>query len=526
MNKQYHACLNQLVNTQQQHLLTGGLKGIEKESLRITPTGSIAQTAHPAAFGSALSHPHITTDYSEALLEFITPPFEDINDTLLFLKQIHQYVYQHLDDELLWASSMPCGLEGNDSIPIAHYGHSNIGRMKHIYRRGLDHRYGRAMQVIAGIHFNYSVPVDFWPVFQDFQKNSDPLQTFISSSYFGMIRNLQRYGWLILYLFGASPTICKSFLQGRKHTQPEFLEYDQGSFYLPYATSLRMSDIGYTSASQSGLNISFNHLDEYVETLTRAIETPYPDYQAIGVKVNGEYRQLNDSILQIENEYYSSVRPKQVIQSGEKPTLALKHRGVQYVEIRSTDINPFMPLGCAAEQFRFIEALLLMCQLSDSPLHTPDEKKSIKSNMLATAYRGRDPSLMLDRNGQAISLQHWAGELCESMSELCEILDENEEQPLYSQALEKQIQAIQSPELTPSAKILANMKDHAQPFAGCGLNTSRQHQYYFNSLPALNNDQLQQFKQEAEDSLRKQALVESGDRLPFDQYLQQYFAQR
>lgn len=525
MNKQYQASLNQLINHQQQHLLCGGLKGIEKESLRITPSGGIAQTSHPSAFGSALSHPHITTDYSEALLEFITPPFEEIDDTLAFLKQIHQYVYSHLDQELLWPSSMPCGLSGNDSIPIADYGSSNIGHMKHVYRRGLDHRYGRAMQVIAGIHFNYSVPEAFWPVYQDLQKNSDSLQTFISSSYFGLIRNLQRYGWLILYLFGASPTLCKSFLEGRTHSQLQFETFDQGSFYMPYATSLRMSDIGYTSTSQANLDISFNQLDHYVSTLTRAIETPFPEYQAIGVKVDGDYRQLNDSILQIENEYYSTVRPKQVIQPGEKPTLALERRGVQYIELRSVDINPFMPLGCDAEQFRFIEALLLQCLLSSSPLQNTAETQTLKSNMLAVAYQGRNPDLMLTRDDRTISLQQWGGELCESMRPMCEILDAGQQQPLYSQALEKQIEVIQSPELTPSAKILANMKDHAQPFSGCGLNTARQHAHYYQSLPALDNERLQQFKKEAETSLQKQAEIEASDDVSFDQFLQQYFEQ-
>ena len=155
--------LEQLLDNGHQHLLCGGLKGIEKESLRISKDGFIAQTPHPKALGSALTHPYITTDYSEALIELITPPFADIKDTLDYLRNIHQFVYDHLDNEMLLGASMPCGIDGDESIPIAEYGTSNIGRMKHVYRHGLWHRYGRTMQAIAGIHFNYSVPEALWP---------------------------------------------------------------------------------------------------------------------------------------------------------------------------------------------------------------------------------------------------------------------------------------------------------------------------------------------------------------------------
>jgi glutamate--cysteine ligase len=146
--------LRYLIDKQQQHLLCNGLKGVEKESLRISKQGSIATTPHPSLLGSALTHPSITTDYSEALLEFITAPFADIKETLNSLHQIHQFVIENLEDEMLLATSMPCGINGDKSIPIAAYGDSNIGKMKQVYRQGLAHRYGRTMQSIAGIHFN------------------------------------------------------------------------------------------------------------------------------------------------------------------------------------------------------------------------------------------------------------------------------------------------------------------------------------------------------------------------------------
>lgn len=515
--------LARLVNNNQQTLLTGGLKGIEKESLRIIADGSIAQSPHPRSFGSALTHPHITTDYSEALLEFITPPYPDIETTLNFLGNIQQYVYDNLEDELLLATSMPCGISGDQSIPIANYGTSNIGRMKHIYRIGLGHRYGRAMQAIAGIHFNYSVAENFWPVYQEQEGNTDSLQEFIADSYLGLIRNLKRYGWLLLYLFGSSPAICKSFLTDRRELYPEFEEFDAYTLYKPYATSLRMSDIGYRSRAQNKLNISYNSLSEYIASLTHAMNTPFEIYQMIGVKKGNQFRQLSANILQIENEYYSSVRPKQVAFSGEKPTTALKSRGVQYIEIRSLDIGAFNPIGIDAGKLRFIEALILFCLLSESPKFDTDEIEIIKANMLNITYNGRDPDLTLIDRKRSIKLRKWAMLICESMREICDILDNCSEEKAYSSSLNAQIELVKNAELTPSAKILREMASNKESFSSFALRISKQHENYFRSR-RLDEETNQFFKQQAINSIEKQLAIESEDKIQFDDFLRLYFS--
>jgi len=293
--------------------LRGGGKGLEKESLRVSDAGRLAQTPHPRSLGSALTHPHITTDYSEALLEFVTPPLADVRETLGFLADIHAYVYRHLEDEMLWATSMPCILEGDASIPIAEYGRSNVGMMKHVYRRGLGWRYGRSMQAISGVHFNYSFPTELWPVLQELEHDRRPLRAFTDDWYFRALRNFQRLGWLVPYLFGASPALCKSFLGGR---DLGFAEFDAHTFYAPHATSLRLSDIGYKNKNQARIGVTYDGLDDYVATLSHAITTPVPEYERIGVKVDGEWRQLNANILQIENEFYGTIRPKQPIETG------------------------------------------------------------------------------------------------------------------------------------------------------------------------------------------------------------------
>ena len=524
LNTVHSPKLSYLLKHKKQHLLASGLKGIEKESLRICKEGMISPLPHPNTLGSALTHPHITTDYSEALLEFITPPFADISETLEFMHNIHQHVYDHLNEEMLLSASMPCGINGDESIPIAEFGTSNIGKMKNVYRQGLWHRYGRTMQAIAGIHFNYSVPEVLWPVLHEQSQSTKPMAEFISASYFELIRNFQRQGWLLLYLFGASPAICKNFFKSRPHLMNEFDEFDQYTLYHPYATSLRMSDIGYKSKNQADLEIDYNSLSGYVESLSQAIETPYPEYEEIGVKVDGEYKQLNANTLQIENEFYSTVRPKQITNSCEKPTLALKHRGVRYVEIRSLDLDIFNPIGIDASKSRFIEALLLNCLLQPSPKYTGQEQQINNVNQLSVAHLGRKPGMELNKEGQKIQLKSWAEEILASMESVCEILDEGNPDMPYSKALQQQAEVVQNPDLTPSARILQGMRAKQQSFGRFGLETSKLHQSYFKDN-TLNKETTDKFDQMAITSINKQQEIEASDDVCFDTFIKQYFAQ-
>ncbi|MDH3871371.1 MAG: glutamate--cysteine ligase [Gammaproteobacteria bacterium] len=516
--------LSALLNGGRPQALQGGLIGLEKESLRVGPDGSIAQTPHPAALGSALTHPWITTDYSEALLEFITPPLGSATDALAFLRELEHFVYAKLDRELLWSASMPCVVEGESRIPLARYGSSNAGLMKTVYRRGLGYRYGRVMQVIAGAHFNYSFPDSFWPLYQDLEKDSRPQQDFISDSYFHLIRNLQRFGWLIPYLFGSSPAICKSFMCGRPTKLEEL--YDN-SYYAPYATSLRMCDIGYqnTHESEAGFKANYDNLDNYIESLSRAIETPYPPYRKIGVEIDGKYRQLNANILQIENEYYSSIRPKQVPEFNEKPTLALKRRGVRYVELRSLDINIFDPHGISETQCRFLEALMAFCLFQESPVISDLERREIDFNLDAVCYRGREPGLRLQRNGESLTLKSWAEELLEALSGFAESLDAGRRDTACQDALQEQREAVRDPEQTPSARMLADMRAHGEGYFHFAKRMSEQHHAYFMGLPQ-DRESFAAIEAAVAKSLLDQQTIEAADRQSFDEFLQDYFAQR
>jgi glutamate--cysteine ligase len=188
-----------------------GLRGIEKESLRISSDGALARTPHPRAIGAALTHPFLTTDYSEALLEFVTPPHATNWETLQFLCDLHAFVCRRLGEELLWPASMPCIVNRDADVPIADYGRSNAGMLRTIYRRGLGHRYGRTMQAIAGAHFNFSLPDELWAAYRDHDQSALSLAAFKSERLMGLVRNYRRCAWLVVYLFGASPALCKTF---------------------------------------------------------------------------------------------------------------------------------------------------------------------------------------------------------------------------------------------------------------------------------------------------------------------------
>ena len=513
--------LRRLSNTSLRGVLKGGKIGLEKESLRVTRDGKLAQTPHPRAFGSALTHPYITTDYSEALIELITPPLTDAHDSAEFLCDAHQFVYANLDEELIWATSMPCIVGGETSIPIATYGSSNVGKMKHVYRVGLGYRYGRVMQAIAGVHFNYSLPEEFWPIYQETEENSQPLQDFIADSYFCLIRNLQRFGWLVPYLFGASPALCKSFFEAEA---ADFEEFDYGTLYKPYATSLRMSDIGYSNKSPPGLGIVYDNLGSYVESLTRAIETPYPPYEEIGVVVDGEYRQLNANYLQVENEYYTTVRAKQVPRPLEKPTLAMKERGVQYVELRSLDVDAFEPIGVNHNQLRFLEALLVFCLLHESPVIAEDERSEINHNQMMAACCGRDPSLSLQRRGQPTALKSWASETLDAMRGICEFLDEGRDEQPYAESLAVQMEAVKDTDRMPSSRILHAMRESGETFFHFAMRMSNEHRRYFAELKA-NPKTTKYFEDLSRQSLERQEEVETADEVSFSEFLQWYFAQ-
>jgi glutamate--cysteine ligase len=493
-------------------------RGIEKESLRVTPEGRLAQTPHPVGMGSALTHPYVTTDYSEALVEMITPVSDSIDDCLSFLDDLHKFVYQNLPEgERLWVSSMPCLLESEAQIPLAQYGKSNMGRLKTLYREGLGHRYGRLMQTIAGIHYNFSMPDTFWDDFHSMSGSNETMQAFRTRKYLHLIRNFHRYSWLLVYLFGASPAVCRCFTDDRNH---DLQALDAATLYKPDATCLRMGDLGYKSDAQRSIFVCYNDLNNYIDSLYSALSTPYAPYQRIGMKRDDHHLQINTNLLQLENEFYATIRPKRV-GDGKRPLQLLKESGIQYIEVRALDLNPFLPLGIDAEQIRFLDAFLVYCLLSDSPACVETENHEIEQNLALTVNRGREAGLELQRKGKPVTLKDWSTELLKDIGHSARLLDHAHETGAYSQALAAQQTKVDDPTQTPSAKILQALQDNNQPFCKFGMQHSEGVQQGFLSSPLLPARQ-DHFTATSAESLIAQAQAEASDELDFESFLTQW----
>ena len=484
--------------------LPGMRRGLEKESLRAAPDGALALTPHPAALGSPLTHPHITTDFSESQPELVTGTHGSVQACLDELRQIHQVVYAEmaaLGDEMLWASSMPCKLPPDEMIPLGYYGTSNVGRAKSVYRMGLGHRYGRRMQTISGIHYNWSLPGAG------------------SEQYFGLIRNFRRHAFLLLYLFGASPVVCGTFVQGRQHAlQP----LGSRAMYLPHATSLRMGRLGYQSDAQSTLAVSYNGLEGYAASLQDALTRPWPAYEAIGIQApSGDYNQLAVTLLQIENEFYGTIRPKRVIDPGERPLHALRARGVEYVEVRLMDLNPFLPVGIDEQTMRFLDVFLLHCLLSDSPPDSPAEIEALKRNQHLVAERGREPGLKLACGGMEVALTDWAAQVLGELPALARALDEALGGDGHQAAVQAAQQALHNPALLPSARVLAALPGYGDSYVAFMLDRSQQIRSLMLAQPpgaALR----QLFAEMAVQSRAQQHAIEVSDTLSFEQYRREY----
>ena len=493
-------------------VLKGMRCGIEKESLRVQPDGRLAATPHPRALGSALTHPHVTTDFSESQLELITAPHAGTEAMLAELTHIHQVVFAAIGEELLWGSSMPCGLPADDAIPIGRYGRSNIGRAKTVYRTGLANRYGRHMQAISGIHYNWSLP------------------GLGDADYFALIRNFRRHGWLLFYLFGASPAVCPSFVAGREHGLQELRP---GTLYLPHATTLRMGRLGYQSEAQDSISASFNDLESYGAALEAAMTRTWPAYEKIGVQgpegpaAGGgieHYRQLSTALLQIENEFYGKIRPKRRIRSGERPLHALRERGVEYVEVRLMDLDPFSPIGIAPPVCRFLDVFLLHCLRLASPPDTPDEVAAIARNQEKVAARGREPGLKLARGSQQVALEEWGGQLLAECAPIAAELDAALGGSAYREAHAAAEAMLADSALTPSARVLAAMAArHANSYTGFALEQSRRHREALRAMP-LAPEVARRFAAMAEESIALQKRMEERDKLPFEEWRRQYLS--
>lgn len=521
MNSSFLKRLQMLDSPDWLQSLSGIKRGFEKECLRVNKQGLISTTPHPKALGSSLTHPMITTDFSEALLEFITPPTENLNEPYDILKALHLYTNQNLKDELLWSASMPCTLPKETEIPIAEYGSSNLGRLKHIYRRGLAFRYGRIMQTISGIHYNFSLPDNFWQKYYADSGSMLKKQLFISEQYLSLIRNSLRFGWLLPLLFGASPAVSTSFFA--EH-QPDLEVSGSDTYVGSFATSLRLSDLGYHNREQMDYKISYNTFPAFLETMRKAVHTSVPQYRQIGVFKDGEYNQLSDCVFQIENEHYALVRPKRVSGREERMMSAILRDGIEYIEVRALDINPFVPIGIEQDMVYLLDAFLIYCLLSDSPLLTDAEDQQIEYNHSQVVKRGRQPKLtLLDEQGKPRALVDWAMELLTSIEAVAVLLDKTYGSTVFTNACQIAKKRVLEPDALPSAQVLKEMKAQGGSYFDFASHWSLKHQQYFRNQQMLPSE-LKAYNTLVKDSFLAQEALESTDTLSFDKYLRLYLA--
>ncbi|WP_165008467.1 glutamate--cysteine ligase [Neisseria yangbaofengii] len=496
--------------------LSGGNIGIERESLRTTADGHLAGTRHPEALGNVYTHPNITIDYGEALLELVTDPHQSPKAVYRQLLELHQFSAQNIGEERMWAASMPCRLPDNpEHIEIGYFGQSNGAKLKRLYRVGLSYRYGRTMQMIAGVHFNYSPPENLWAALAE-QEGVEPTDAWRNERYMGMIRNIQRHGWLICHLFGAAPACDQSF----QPAQNVLDRLHEQSFTWKNATTLRMSQLGYQN--KVDFSVSFNHLNEYVRDLGAAVLTPAPVYEYLGLRgPAGSYRQISTNILQIANEYYSGARPKQVMKKGELPISALSARGIAYIELRLLDNNPYDPAGISLEQIHFLEGFMLWCLLKDSPAFTTADYNEANHNRLRTACLGLSEGFSLFKNGRSISAQDWADEILHEILPIAERLDQSSANIGYREAVQNQIRANSGETLRLPQRVQAEMA--GQEFLPWAMALTAQHLETLKQ--PLPEDVQAELEAQSQQSLQEFAEIEAkaADEIPFDDYLANYF---
>lgn len=444
-------------------LLLKGQHGLEKECLRTTAKKEISEKRHPKYLGSPLFHPHFSTDFGEAQLELITPPFPSLDKCLDHLEDLHIYLHHTLGSESLWPSSIPCRLPNLDAVHLASFGMTSEAYKKWLYRKGLSLRYGKAMQLLSGIHYNFSFSLPFWKVLKDEEKSPIPLERYITEKYFHLCRNFLRMGWIISYLFGASPSIDRTFLK----KVPSFLKKQDANTLLgPYATSIRMSQMGYFSQIQAQNAVSFNSLKEYTQSLNYMLKTTSTHFEELGVFHEGKRVQINDKILQIEAEHYCRIRPKPKPNTGQRPIDALNHHGVNYIETRILDLNPFIGVGVDAEPLDFMHLFFVYCLFKESPPISKKEAKVFCDNQNQVALFGRKKGLKLFDGvlQKQVALKNWAHEILDEMHAVAKVFDQTQREAYYQDLIEIQKDKVDYPYLTPSGQLVELLIQKKQSF--------------------------------------------------------------
>lgn len=391
---------NKLAMLSADEILAGSF-GIEWESLRAKNDGSLSLTPHPAIFGDKLTNPLVTTDFSESQIEIITPTFDTIDEAFDTFSLLSDLVNASLpEDEFLWFQSIPCILPYWDQIPIAQY--SEEGEESQKYREDLAKKYGVKKQMISGVHFNFSFTDNFLKKLYSLEDDDLSFKEFKNEVYLKISRNYLRYCWLIIYLTGCSIGSHKSFSNDCIHLMDARDDY--GSYYSTKGPSFRNASCGYKNLKE--LYPSYDSVDEFTRDINKFIE-------------QGELSEAKELYTQIR---LKPKNPKDMLNS-------LNEDGIEYVEIRTLDINPFYKCGLVKHDMKFLHLFLIYMLIKNESDYLLWQKEAT-INEENTAERAYDESMRLLKDGKEVTLKDWASEVINEMFGMCEVLNINEQQTL------------------------------------------------------------------------------------------------
>ncbi|BGI51505.1 MAG: glutamate--cysteine ligase [Buchnera aphidicola (Ceratovacuna japonica)] len=432
-------------------------RGIERESIRIDKNGNFSKKMHPKSLGEPLTHKWITTDFSENLIELITPKIKNVNELITFLKDIYTYTIKNLDSEMLWPLSIPPYYPKNENIiKIAKYGNSYEGRKKELYRIGLKNRYGTYKNIISGIHYNFSLSIEFW---KKYNKKKKINKNIISKGYMHIIRNYYRFGHLISYIFGSSPYISKKInIKKSIYKKKYYLKENKDILYSKWSTSLRNSNIINNNNIKKKINIKFNSLSEYIKKVKKALNTKDKEFKKIKNTKKDKKKQINNNIIQLENELYIQIRPKQNTKKDETQLNALEKRGIKYIEIRSLDVNPFSYIGIKKYQILFLDLFLIWCTLTKSPYIKKKEMKKININWENICIKGKKPGQKVYIYKRKEIFIKNGLKILKEIKKIAKILDSNTKLKEYEKSCKKIKKILKNRELTYSSRITKILK--------------------------------------------------------------------
>ena len=406
--------------------ILAGSFGIEWESLRAKGDGNLSLTPHPEVFGDKLTNPVVTTDFSESQIEIITPTFNSIDEAFDNFSLLSDIVNASLpEDEYLWFQSIPCILPYWDQIPIAQY--SEDGQSSQKYREDLAKKYGVKKQMISGVHFNFSFSDELLNKLYAMESSDLTFKEFKNNVYLKVARNYIRHCWLIIYLTGCSIGSHKTFSNDCIHLMDE--QDDYGSYYSTKGPSFRNASCGYKNLKEL-----------------------YPSYDSVQEFVNDINKFIDDGDLSEAKELYTQIRLKP--KNPQDMLNSLENDGIEYVEIRTLDINPFYKCGLVRHDMKFLHLFLIYMFLKDESDYK-DWQKEAKFNEEATAESAYVESMRLLRDGKEVTLKSWASEIINEMYGMCEVLGIDE-----AATLSLMLNRISNPDLTYGKRLLNLIREN------------------------------------------------------------------